>query len=41
MDGLDIVHIHWTQDHPAAQLQMRLLRHGEVPFDGLLKSERL
>lgn len=38
MDGLDIVHIHWTQEHPEAPLKMKLLRYGEVPFDGPLKS---
>lgn len=39
MDGLDIVHIHFTQDSPAAPLKMKLLRYGEVPFDGPLKSK--
>jgi hypothetical protein len=39
MDGLDIVHIHWTQESPDAVLKMNLLHHSEVPFDGPLKSE--
>ena len=37
MDGLDIVHIHWTQEHPEAPLRMEMLHEGEVPFDGALK----
>jgi len=39
MDGLDIVHIHYTQQSPDAPLKMKLLRAGEVGFDGQLKSE--
>jgi hypothetical protein len=39
MDGLDIAHIHYTQESPDAPLKMRLLRAGEVAFDGELKSE--
>jgi hypothetical protein len=38
MDGLDIVHIHYTQESPDAPLKWRLLREGEVSFDGALKS---
>ena len=37
MDGLDIVHIHWTQAHPEAPLKMEILHYGEVPFEGHLK----
>jgi hypothetical protein len=39
MDGLDIVHIHYTQESPGATLKLRLLREGEVSFDGALKSK--
>ena len=39
MDGLDIAHMHFTQENPEAPLKMRLLRHGEVEFDGDLKSK--
>ena len=39
MDGLDIAHVHYTQANPAAPLKMRLLRAGEVEFDGALKSK--
>jgi 1,6-anhydro-N-acetylmuramate kinase len=38
MDGLDIAHIHYTQESPDAPLKMKLLREGEVAFDGALKS---
>jgi hypothetical protein len=38
MDGLDIVHIHYTQESPDAPLKMKLLHYGEIPFDGPLKS---
>jgi hypothetical protein len=38
MDGLKIVHIHFTQASPDAPLKMNLLRAGEVSFDGKLKS---
>ncbi|KFY94711.1 hypothetical protein V500_03105 [Pseudogymnoascus sp. VKM F-4518 (FW-2643)] len=37
MDGLDIAHIHYTQESPDAPLKMKLLRAGEVSFDGQLK----
>lgn len=37
MDGLDICHVHWTQEHPEAPLNMEILHEGEVPFDGKLK----
>lgn len=39
MDGLDIAHIHYTQESPDAPLKMRLLREGEVPFGGALKGK--
>lgn len=38
MDGLDIAHVHYTQASPDVPLKMRLLRAGEAPFDGALKS---
>jgi 1,6-anhydro-N-acetylmuramate kinase len=38
MDGLDIAPIQYTQESPDAPLKMRLLREGEVAFDGALKS---
>jgi 1,6-anhydro-N-acetylmuramate kinase len=38
MDGLDIAHVHYTQDNPSAPLRMKLLHAGEVKFDGALKS---
>jgi 1,6-anhydro-N-acetylmuramate kinase len=38
MDGLDIAHIHFTQERPDAPLKMKLIRAGEVSFDGKLKS---
>ncbi|GIJ90371.1 hypothetical protein Asppvi_009325 [Aspergillus pseudoviridinutans] len=37
MDGIDIVRIHWTQEHPEAPLKMEILNHGDVEFDGVLK----
>ncbi|CCX05394.1 Anhydro-N-acetylmuramic acid kinase [Pyronema domesticum] len=37
MDGLDIAHMHFTQEHPEAILKMELLHAGEVAFDGALK----
>lgn len=37
MDGLDLVHIHWTQADPEAPLGMGVLHYGEVPFEGPLK----
>jgi 1,6-anhydro-N-acetylmuramate kinase len=37
MDGLDIVHMHYTQEHPEAPLKAKLLREGEISFDGKLK----
>jgi 1,6-anhydro-N-acetylmuramate kinase len=39
MDGLDIAYIHYTQERPDAPLKMKLLRAGEVAFDGSLKSK--
>ena len=39
MDGLDIAHVHYTQASPDAPLKMHLLREGEIPFDGELKSK--
>jgi hypothetical protein len=40
MDGLDICHVHWTQEHPEAPLNMEILHEGEIPFDGKLKRRR-
>lgn len=37
MDGLDIVHMHFTQESPNSPLEMQLLHAGEVGFDGALK----
>lgn len=37
MDGLDIVHIHFTQARPDSPLRMQLLHAGEIQFDGTLK----
>ena len=37
MDGLDIVHMHFTQESPDSPLRMQLLHAGEVGFDGDLK----
>jgi hypothetical protein len=37
MDGLDLVHINWTQADPEASLKMDVLHYGEVPFEGPLK----
>ena len=38
MDGLDIAHMHFTQESPESSLRMRLLHAGEVGFDGDLKA---
>lgn len=37
MDGLDIVHMHFSQDSPVSPLKMHLLHAGEIRFDGHLK----
>ncbi|KAK4947516.1 hypothetical protein LTR10_013461 [Elasticomyces elasticus] len=37
MDGLDVTHMHFTQDSPDSPLRMQLLHAGEVAFDGDLK----
>ena len=37
MDGLDIAHMHFTQQSPESPLKMHLLHSGEIPFDGQLK----
>ena len=37
MDGLDIVHMHFTQECPTSPLRMQLLHAGEIGFDGKLK----
>ena len=37
MDGLDIVHMRFTQQSPESPLKMHLLHAGEIPFDGHLK----
>jgi len=39
MDGLDIAHMHFTQDSLESPLRMRLPHAGEVPFDGELKAK--
>ena len=38
MDGLDIVHIQFTQETPESPLKMQLLHAGEIRFDGKLKN---
>lgn len=38
MDGLDIVHMHFTQESPESPLRMQLLHAGEIQFDGDLKT---
>jgi len=39
MDGIDIVHLHYTQERPDAPLKVQLLHEGEIEFDGELKSK--
>ncbi|KAK5165563.1 uncharacterized protein LTR77_009092 [Saxophila tyrrhenica] len=37
MDGVDLVHVHFTQDSPSAQLNMQLLHYGEYPMPPKIK----
>lgn len=41
MDGVDLVHVHFTQDSPLAPLQMQLLHYGEYPMPKKLKKRVL
>lgn len=41
MDGIDIVHVHFTQATPADPLHMKLLHHGEIPFPAKLKQKTM
>ncbi|GIJ85090.1 hypothetical protein Asppvi_003945 [Aspergillus pseudoviridinutans] len=38
MDGVDLVHVHFTQDSPRTPLQMQLLHYGEYPMPKKLKA---
>jgi 1,6-anhydro-N-acetylmuramate kinase len=38
MDGVDIVHVHFTQDSPTAPLNMQLLHYGEYPMPRKVKA---
>ncbi|KAB5511444.1 hypothetical protein GE09DRAFT_1270398 [Coniochaeta sp. 2T2.1] len=38
MDGVDLVHVHFTQDSPAAPLNMQLLHYGEYPMPQKVKA---
>lgn len=37
MDGIDLVHVHFTQDSPFANLNMQLLHYGEFPMPPKVK----
>lgn len=37
MDGVDLVHVHFTQDSPTSPLHMKLLHYGEYPMPKKLK----
>lgn len=37
MDGVDLVHVHFTQASPSAQLNMQLLHYGEYPMPSEIK----
>ncbi|RKU43770.1 hypothetical protein DL546_003550 [Coniochaeta pulveracea] len=37
MDGVDLVHVHFTQDSPVAPLNMQLLHYGEYPMPQKVK----
>lgn len=37
MDGVDLVHVHFTQDSPTTPLHMQLLHYGEYPMPKNLK----
>lgn len=39
MDGVDIIHVHFTQAHPEAPLNVQVLHHGEVKMPQPLKRE--
>lgn len=41
MDGLDIVHVHFTQKTPADDLHMKLLHYGEIEFPTQLKQKTM
>ncbi|KAF4207376.1 hypothetical protein CNMCM8927_003119 [Aspergillus lentulus] len=38
MDGVDLVHVHFTQDSPRTPLKMQLLHYGEFPMPKKLKA---
>lgn len=38
MDGVDLVHVHFTQDSPTTPLKMQLLHYGEYPMPKMLKA---
>jgi 1,6-anhydro-N-acetylmuramate kinase len=38
MDGVDLVHVHFTQDDPTSPLKMQLLHYGEYPMPKKLKA---
>ncbi|KAJ5813683.1 uncharacterized protein N7503_000433 [Penicillium pulvis] len=38
MDGVDLVHVHFTQDSPTTPLKMQLLHYGEYPMPKKLKA---
>lgn len=38
MDGVDVVHVHFTQDSPTAPLNMQLLHYGEYPMPRKVKA---
>ena len=40
-DGVDMVHVHFTQDHPDAALHMKLLHYDEYAMPGALKQRVL
>lgn len=41
MDGIDIVHVHFTQATPEEPLHMKLLHHGEIEFPATLKQKMM
>lgn len=41
MDGIDIVHVLFTQTSPAEPLHMKLLHHGEIEFPAKLKQKMM
>jgi 1,6-anhydro-N-acetylmuramate kinase len=38
MDGVDLIHIHFTQDGPIAPLKIQLLHYREYPMPEKLKA---